>query len=309
MIVLTVVTTGLLPQITIKNIITPPYNTDMTVTFSTHTASDHLIDQNSIIGWQADCLLPCRTCQPANSAVCNSCYSNTSITIYILYIAGNNTCDSKCGEYRYFNSTANACEKCSSSCGNCENSSTICLSCPNNQFLLNNTCYTSCPNRYFSYLTGISCLPCSTNCRTCIDEKTCSSCASPYFYYQSQCNLNCTGNTFANTSSSTCDLCPTNCSTCLFNSSGLECTSCSFGLLDDGSCLQSCKNLLKAPDTVQKICVPCDVKCWTCQQSTTFCLTCNISSYYPYFLNNTCYHSCPVFYYNNDTAFTCNMCT
>jgi proprotein convertase subtilisin/kexin type 5 len=127
----------------------------------------HLIDRNSIIGWQSQCLLPCMACQPINSAICTSCYSNTSITSRTLLLKDNNTCVSLCGDYRYFNVASNACENCSTLCGNCENSSSTCLDCPTNRYLFNNKCNPTCPNGYFPYIS--SCIACTSTlkCYTC----------------------------------------------------------------------------------------------------------------------------------------------
>jgi proprotein convertase subtilisin/kexin type 5 len=298
---------GNFSSFSIKNLITSANSPSTSVAFATYSSTGYLIDQNSIIIWKAACSLPCKTCNSVTTQ-CLSCYTDQVLAqSRVLYFASNLTCVADCGDLYYRNYTTNVCLSCSSSCANCYNFS-YCTSCPSNQYFLasNTSCFQACPTGYFQ--KSIYCIACtsSLNCYTCTNELTCATCYGRYLS-QSQCLLTCPLlTTVPNSINYTCDACPANCSTCQLVSSTVVCLSCSNGLLDNGTCVQSCKNPGYVPNNL--ICSPCDANCLTCQGSPTFCLSCSNSSGFPYLLSNKCYNTCPNTYYNNNNFYLCMPC-
>lgn len=182
---LSVNTLGIINSILVKNLIAPSNSPSTTISFATYSSSGYLIDQNSIIVWNAACTLPCKTCLTVTTQ-CLSCYTDEVLAqSRVLYFAANLSCVADCGDKYYRNYSTNVCLGCSSSCSNCYNFS-YCTSCATNQYLLvaNTTCFVSCPTGYFQ--KSIYCIACSSSCYTCNNELTCLSCLGTYLYQQ-QC--------------------------------------------------------------------------------------------------------------------------
>lgn len=121
---------------TIRNIITPKIAPSTTISFTTYSSNNYIIDYGQTIKWNILCQLPCKTCSSLNSSACLSCYSDESLVqSKILYHSPNETCVSECGELFYKNYTLSTCSPCSSQCRNCYNFSS-CTSCASNKYFL-----------------------------------------------------------------------------------------------------------------------------------------------------------------------------
>ena len=92
-----------------------------------------------------------------------------------------------------------------------------------------------------------------------------------------------------------------------------QCTECDYDAsfkLSGTTCNESC--LTGYGDTIiGEVCVYCDVKCSICYESATNCSACTTSGSNEAFLlayNFSCESNCPVGYFENHTAQTCDLC-
>ena len=81
-------------------------------------------------------------------------------------------------------------------------------------------------------------------------------------------------------------------------------------ILYGNKCYDNCPNSLYF-DSFQYKCLPCDVKCKTCNpMNPSECLTCNpLSELYPYLSGNTCSETCSFGLYGNNKTGNCDKCT
>lgn len=137
------------------------------------------------------------------------------------------------------------------------------------------------------------CTSCVSPCATCTSATICITCRSG-FYLQGNntCASTCPANTsIANNSTNKCDSCDPICLTC--SGTTATCTSCSTpNVYYNGACQSSCPSGgTLAP--FNGICTPCVDSCLFCSETISNCTACNISSDFPYFVNNSCLSTCP----------------
>ncbi|KAL4438373.1 hypothetical protein ABPG74_009412 [Tetrahymena malaccensis] len=150
------------------------------------------------------------------------------------------------GEYLDFD---NKCRYCDPICATCELYSNRCTSCKSGFTLSKYYCYEDkCPDGSFINQYG-RCQKCSSSCKKCINQyDNCTECANGYIY---------------NARKQTCVLkqtqqkCHNTCKQCGYGNNAFDCQSCYDGdYLINGQCL------------------PCKSNCWTCNQYSDFCTSC-----------------------------------
>lgn len=102
---------------TIKGFTSPTIAPSDFTTVSSFEAG-FLVSQNtSFIQFRVRCNSPCKTCS-SNLSACQSCYSNTAITLSNLYYAPGSSCLPGCPS-GFFSTTSLVCSPCSSTCLTC----------------------------------------------------------------------------------------------------------------------------------------------------------------------------------------------
>ncbi|KAL4486499.1 hypothetical protein ABPG72_018453 [Tetrahymena utriculariae] len=190
------------------------------------------------------CELPCASCFDLPSK-CSSCISGYIYNSQILQ------CEQfipACyyGEFLDFD---NKCKYCDPICATCELHSNRCTSCKSGFTLSKNSCFEDkCLDGSFINQYG-RCQKCSSACKKCINKyDNCTECANEYFYNQRKqtCVIN-----------EDYQKCHRTCKNCSQGNNAFSCQSCYDGdYLSNGQCL------------------PCKRNCWTCDQYSDFCTSC-----------------------------------
>lgn len=99
-----------------------------------------------------------------------------------------------------------------------------------------------------------------------------------------------------------CIKCAPPCQTCISQSS---CTSClpSSGFLYNSKCHHSCP-VGYLPDPITSTCNPCSPLCYSCWNTTDYCLKCNTG----FLLDGRCLANCPTGLFQNYTTMECSLC-
>ncbi|OMJ74195.1 hypothetical protein SteCoe_26950 [Stentor coeruleus] len=226
------------------------------------------------------CDSTCYTCT-GTSTYCTSCSS--TLKLY------NGKCVTTCpsGTTIEISST---CYDCDNTCKTCSGSIDNCTACPTGTVLSSGDCIPECPSGYTTTDTsnGI-CIAC-TGCLTCLSSTTyCTSCVNGEYLHENQCLTSCPSGYAPTTSSpNTCSKCSSNCAECKDTIS--YCIACVEGLSLSSS--HQCQVAATCPDgqtttpEALTVCSKCTSPCKTCQDSQTYCTSCN-SDYY-LTTSNTC---------------------
>ena len=214
------------------------------------------------------CDYSCSTCTGSANTQCTACQ-------FLTYLY-KNTCYLTCPTGSYVDEASKSCLDCPFGCADCT-SNTICG---------------TCLDSFIKSGTLCSALVCdSTKCLTCTHTATtCLTCASGKFFNKSTstCDASCSSGFFQDTTNNACTACVTGCSTC---SSTKDCTVCDF---PSGYRL-----------TPGKLCTLCQSPCATCLSTDKAkCTSCEGSMI---LLSNTCYSTCPDYFYNF-SSIQCQSC-
>ncbi|EAR87584.2 hypothetical protein TTHERM_00070910 (macronuclear) [Tetrahymena thermophila SB210] len=256
------------------------------------------------------CFSNCATCNPPGTQnSCLTCNANFYLTVQ-------SSCDAKCPD-RFFPDTTNlVCKPCHSTCLQCTNSSNQnCTKCDTGRYLLlittkEGSCYINCPDSYYNDGVSNSCLSCFGGCRTCSGplSNQCAACLPGFYFYNNQCIKNCPDGTYANTQALVCEECNLTCKTCngpLDN----NCASCGgTRYMLNNQCISNCPDG-QYNDIPTNTCKNCDPTCNTCYGGQpNQCETCTNSR----FLNtntHTCDTVCPNGQYSQKTPQQiCKLC-
>ncbi len=217
------------------------------------------------------------------------------------------------------------CLACGNNCYTCFNS-TACRSCISNYYYYQNySCLATCPTSSGYYITGGYCLRCydTAYCLSCSSSNIngCTSCSGGLVLQQGTCVSSCTiANTYLS-GDGMCMSCDSGCYGCTGAGNG-ACQVCNYGYFNSsGYCVSQCPTGSAAILSTQSC--GCDSPCITCQDSSTYCLSCNTSSsgspQFAYY--GSCLSSCPSYSYlsgtqclpclsgcSNCTATSCYLC-
>ena len=172
---------------------------------------------------------------------------------------------------------------------------------------------------------------CDYSCEYCVfpnSSSSCTSCKSGYFLQSSpgpsKCLITCPTNTYTNTTNNLCQPCDNSCASCQPPGNSTSCTNCTSGYFlqsaaTPNQCLTTCPPHTYK-DKINAICLICDPSCKTCENSTTYCTSCQMGLYlttgheclincpsneFKFSADGKCYLVCPDGYYGNILDFTC----
>jgi hypothetical protein len=175
-----------------------------------------------------------------------------------------------------------------------------------------------CFDGYYDDNITQPCVQCNLTCLTCINSTTCKTCDLNRFRtynitpnYAGIINpfCSCLYGYYSLGANNSCAQCKYPCSEC----SGPNINNCLYCDPDSMRTLTSsgtCKCNIGYYDTNSStVCPPCSPACESCWDGlTTTCFTCN-PTFFLMLGKNTCYDTCPTYYFDNTTAMICQICS
>lgn len=220
-----------------------------------------------------------------------------------------------CPGSNFPNTATHTCDPCLTDCLTCTDGVT-CTACQAGYYLLNNGCYSACPLGTYAPSGSYICSTCDPKCIACsLTATNCSSCTltggNQAYLLNSDCITSCPQGTYLSNTPNLCNACDLKCIACY--ASNTNCSSCTLNgsniaYFYNMACLNNCPTGTYIT-TNPNVCSPCDLKCITCDTSSTNCQSCTLSgSNQGYLYNSGCVTTCPGGTYITTNPNVCITC-
>ena len=178
-------------------------------------------------------------------------------------------------------------------------------------------CWATCPGGYYANNTDSKCYLCPSDlkCGTCtyssvVGSAICTSCAYNSFFQQStySCQTLCNAKQYGNKGNNTCMSCDSSCNNCT-GAGPSQCSTCNGTLLlvqnlTGSYCIVSCNPIGYTQSSTT--CLSCDLTCYTCNStSNSDCTSCPNGTF---LTKNYCLYVCPPATFPNTTLSKCMSC-